>query len=176
MNSAARPKVEPGMQHHHRPATVWRVGVPLLCLAVHGCIQADGGAVELSWALRSTDDREITDCAAGRIRDIELWWQTSDVTGVKDFPCEDSHGTTAFELPSGQVSLWVQPTCEFETGPRCLTSPTPCECVAKAADSATFEAPPPLVRSVVVGETVTLDAVVMVIDADAICRLDLLCP
>jgi hypothetical protein len=165
------------MQRHRQPATtVWRLGVPLLCLAVHGCTEAAGGAVELSWALRSTDDREITDCAEGRIREIELWWQTSDNLDVKGFPCDASHGTTAFELPAGPVTLWVEPACEFATGPRCLTSPTPCECISKPADSGTFEAPPPLVRRVVVGETVTLDAVVMVIDADRVCRLELLCP
>ncbi|HVV86077.1 MAG TPA: hypothetical protein VHE35_23620 [Kofleriaceae bacterium] len=150
--------------------------MPLLCLAVHGCTQADGGAVELSWALRSTQDREITDCAGERISQIQLWWQNADTLAFKGFPCEDSHGTTAFELPSGPVTLWVQPACQFETGPRCLANPTPCECLAKAADSATFEAPPPLVRDVVVGETVTLDAVVMLIDNDNICRQDLLCP
>jgi hypothetical protein len=164
------------MQRQHPPATVWRLGVPLLCLAVHGCTQADGGAVEMSWALRATQDREITDCAGDRIQEIELWWQAGDVLQSKAFPCEDRHGTTAFELPPGPVTLWVQPTCEFTTGPRCLSSPTPCECIRKPADSATFEAPPPLVRRVVAGETVTLDAVVMVIDADHICRPELLCP
>ena len=164
------------MQRHHDLATVWRMTVPLLCLGVHGCTQAEGGAVELSWALRATEDREITDCAGERIREIQLWWQTPEVTDVKGFPCDASHGTTAFELPTGPVTLSVVPACEFVSGPRCLANPTPCECVARVADSATFEAPPPLVRRVVVGETVTLDAMVMVIDNDKICRLDLLCP
>lgn len=157
-------------------ATLWRLSVPLLYLGVHGCTDAAGGAVELSWALRSTQDREITDCAGGRIAEIQLWWQRGDITDHKGFPCDNSHGTTAFELPTGSVTLTVQPACVFETGPRCLATPTPCECLAKSADSATFEAPPPLVRQVVVGETVTLDAVVMVIDNDRICQPTLLCP
>lgn len=164
------------MQRERNPATVWRASVPLLCLAVHGCTDAAGGAVELSWALRSTQDREITDCAADRIEEIQLWWQNASVLDFTAFPCTASHGTTAFELPSGPVTLWVQPACQYTTGPRCLVNPTPCECTSKAADSATFEAPPPLVRRVVVGETVTLDAVVMVIDNERICRPDLLCP
>lgn len=164
------------MQRQPPPATVWRLGVPLLCLAVHGCTEANGGAVELSWALRSTQDREITDCAGGRIRTIDLWWATSDNLDFKSFPCGASHGTTAFELPAGPVTLWVEPTCQFSTGPSCLAEPTPCECLSKPADSATFEAPPPLVRRVVVGDTVTLDAVVIVIDTDNICQPDLLCP
>lgn len=160
----------------HSWATVWWLAVPLLYLGVHGCTAAAGGAVELSWALRSTQDREITDCAAGRISEIQLWWQGADGTDHKGFPCDKSHGTTGFELPSGPVTLTVQPACVYETGPRCLIAPTPCTCLAKTADSATFEAPPPLVRQVVVGETVTLNAVVMVIDNDRICRPDLLCP
>jgi hypothetical protein len=164
------------MQPDRRPTTVWRLVAPLVCLAVHGCTQADGGAVELSWALRSTQDREITDCAAGRIREIELWWQTPAVLDVQGFPCEDSHGTTSFELPAGPVTLWVQPACEPSAEPACEADATTCRCLVNPADSATFEAPPPLVRRVVTGETVTLDAVVMVIDADRICRLDLLCP
>jgi hypothetical protein len=164
------------MQRHQELATVWRLTVPLLCLAVHGCTDANGGAVELSWALRSTNDLAITDCADGRIREIQLWWQTPETTGFKGFPCDARHGTTAFELPTGAVTLTVVPACELATGPRCLSTPTPCECIARTADSATFEAPPPLVRQVVVGDTVTLDAVVMVIDDERICRLDLLCP
>ena len=189
VNTPAIPRVEPGMPRTRQPsadaptartrgglATVWRLCVPALYLGVHGCTDAAGGAVELSWALRSTQDHEITDCAAQRIDEIQLWWQSGDTLDHKGFPCDASHGTTAFELPTGPVTLTVQPACVYATGPRCLVDPTPCECVAKAADSATFEAPPPLVRRVVVGETVTLDAVVMVIDNDRICRPDLLCP
>jgi hypothetical protein len=164
------------MQRLHDLATVWRLTVPLLYLGVHGCTDAAGGAVELSWALRSTQDREITDCAAGRISALELSWASAAGVDAKAFPCDARHGTTAFELPPGPVTLAVQPACVFDTGPRCLTSPKPCECVARTADSATFEAPAPLVREVVAGQTVTLDAVVVVIDNDRICRLDLLCP
>ena len=155
---------------------VWRATVPLLCLVVHGCTDASGGAVELSWALRSTQDTEITDCAGGRIDEIQLWWQGAGVVEHKGFACDARHGTTAFELPSGEVTLWVQPTCTVTTGPRCSVNPTPCECTASVADPATYEAPPPLVRRVVVGDTITLDAVVMVIDNADICDPALLCP
>jgi hypothetical protein len=163
---------------HAQPTrtTVWRASVPLLCLAVHGCTEAAGGAVELSWALRSTQDRGITDCAEDRIGDIQLWWQNDAILDHHAFPCDASHGTTAFELPAGPVTMWVQPACEPVTGPQCAAVPTPCECVGKPADSDTFEAPPPLVRRVVVGETITLDAVILVVDPDRVCRLDLLCP
>ncbi len=164
------------MQRHHELATVWRLGVPLLCLAVHGCTEATGGSVVMSWALRSTVDREITDCAGGRIRALELSWTGEVGLDTQEFPCDARHGSTAFEIPPGSVTLSVRPACEFESGPRCLTTPTPCECVARTADPATFEAPAPLVREVVAGQTVTLDAVVVLVDADRICRLDLLCP
>jgi hypothetical protein len=164
------------MQRHQNPATLWRASVPLLCLVVHGCTAAEGGAVELSWALRSTQDTGITDCAAGRIDEIQLWWQDENVLDFKGFPCDASHGTTAFELPTGPVTLWVQPACVVTTGPRCLVNPAPCECTASAADPVTYEAPPPLVRRVLVGETVTLDAVILVVDEAAVCDPVLLCP
>lgn len=168
--------MQPAARPTSRRTTVWRLSVPIVCLAVHGCTEASGGAVELSWALRSTQDREITDCAEGRIRDIQLWWESDAVVDAQSFPCDASHGTTAFEVPPGPVTLRVQPTCDFVTGPQCAASPVPCECASNPADSATFEAPPPLVRHAVVGETITLDAVVIVIDAARVCRLDLLCP
>ncbi len=162
----------------HRPlaTTVWRASVPLLYLAVHGCADTAGGAVELSWALRSTADVRITDCADDRIAEMQLWWQSPSFLDFEGFPCDESHGTTAFEVPSGPVTMWVQPACAIATGARCDVEPLPCECLAKSASSDTFEAPPPLVRRVVVGEIITLDAVVVVIDDEQVCRLDLLCP
>ena len=72
MNSVRRARVEPVMQRHRQPATVWRLGVPLLCLAVHGCTQADGGAVELSWALRSTQEAQAGDALRIRVSDGEV--------------------------------------------------------------------------------------------------------
>jgi hypothetical protein len=90
---------------------VWRILATVVCLGVHGCTQPTGGAVELSWALRSTLDRDISDCANERIGRIRLWWDTGRDTRWVAFPCEDNHGVTAFDLPTGSVALSISPEC-----------------------------------------------------------------
>lgn len=144
-----------------RPAaTVWRILVAALCLAVHGCTEATGGAVELSWALRSTRDVDIPDCADGRINRIRLWWDTGTSTRYRAFRCTDNHGVTAFDLPTGMVALSVTPECDD----------------GFSADPATFTAPPPIVREVTNGETVTLDAVLLVVQDDCNASRPCVCP
>lgn len=133
-----------------RHATLWWILGAVLCLGVHGCTEATGGAVELSWALRSSLDRDIPDCADGRINKIRLWWDSGTSTRYTAFPCRDNHGVTAFDLPTGAVGLSVTPECDD----------------GRSADPATFVAPPPIVRDVVIGETVTLDAVLLVLLVD----------
>ncbi len=115
-----------------------------------GCTEATGGAVELSWALRSTRDRGIDDCAGDTIGRIRLWWATGGTRRFTAFPCEANHGVTAFDLPVGQVSLWVDPECTDGNMP---------------ADEL-YVTPPPIVREVAIGETVTLDAVLLVVKID----------
>jgi len=122
----------------------------VLCLGVHGCTEATGGAVELSWALRSTRDRGIDDCAGGTIGRIRLWWEAAGKRRYTAFPCRDNHGVTAFDLPVGRVSLWVTPECSD----------------GNTADPEQFVTPPPIVRDVTIGEAVTLDAVLLVVKLD----------
>lgn len=129
---------------------VWCAWATVLCLGVHGCTEATGGAVELSWALRSTRDVRIDDCAGGAVGRIRLWWATEDSRRYTAFPCEDNRGVTAFDLPLGQVALSVTPECAD----------------GNAADPAHFVAPPPIVRTVKVGEAVTLDAILLVLKVD----------
>lgn len=133
-----------------RHATLWRILGALLCLSVHGCTEATGGAVELSWALRSSRDRHIPDCADGRINRIRLWWDSGSSQRYTAFPCRDNHGVTAFDLPTGAVGLSVTPECDD----------------GLSAAPGTFVAPPPIVRDVAIGETVTLDAVLLVLQVD----------
>lgn len=131
-------------------ATLCRILATVLCLGVHGCTEATGGAVELSWALRSTRDRDIPDCAEGRIGRIRLWWDSGTSTRYIAFPCQDNHGVTAFDLPTGEVALSVTPECADGI----------------SADPDTFVAPPPIVRVAAIGETITLDAVLLVLQVD----------
>jgi hypothetical protein len=138
----------------------------LLCLAVHGCTEATGGAVELSWALRSTRDIGIDDCMDASIGRIRLWWATETTSRFTAFPCRDNHGVTAFDLPVGQVALHVTPECVN----------------GNTADPEHFETPPPIVREVHLGEAVTLDAVLLVIKLDdcasamCVCGRPCICP
>lgn len=133
----------------------------MLCLGVHaGCTDATGGAVELSWALRSTNDRDISDCDGGKVGSIRLWWDTGTTMRDKDFACRDNHGVTAFDLPVGQVALWVTPVCADGTEP----------------DVRTFETPPPIERQVSVGQTIELDAVLLVLQVDDCDQKPCACP
>ncbi len=129
---------------------MWCAWATVVCLGVHGCTEATGGAVELSWALRSTRDRGIDDCADGSIGRIRLWWATDDSRRYTAFRCEANHGVTAFDLPIGQVSLYVTPECTD----------------GNTADPDHFVTPPPIVRQVAIGETVTLDALLLVVKLD----------
>ena len=65
----------------------------------------------MSWALRSTRDVEITDCASDTIARIRLWWEAGATPHFVAFPCEENHGVTSFDVPAGRVSLWVSPEC-----------------------------------------------------------------
>jgi hypothetical protein len=104
----------------------------------------------LSWALRSTRDVEIKDCAKNNIEFIRLWWDTGTTPVYVKFPCKENHGVTAFDVPAGRVSLWVSPECHAGREP-------PAEM---------FVTPPPIVREMAVGEAVTLDAVLLVVKID----------
>jgi hypothetical protein len=149
VNSAMGRRVEPGICRS-RATLVWCAWATTLCLGVHGCTEATGGAVELSWALRSTRDRGIGDCAGDAIGRIRLWWETEESRRFTAFPCRDNHGVTAFDLPVGEVALSVTPECADGNTP----------------DPELFTAPPPIVRDVAIGEAITLDAVLLVVKID----------
>src|SRR5689334_12951978 len=126
-----------------------------LCLAVHGCDDVAGGAVELSWKLRpasSSDDDKFVDCDSGKsgtgpVRRIRLDWEVDGVRDFKSWLCSDNHGVTGFDLPApGEALLWVTPECE--DGP---------------ALPATYIAPAPERRRVILGDTVSLGAVELVV-------------
>lgn len=150
VNTDASPPVEPSEPPRRSRATVWRIFATVVCLGVHGCTQPTGGAVELSWALRSRLDRDIADCAGERIGRIRLWWDTGTTRRWQAFACDDNHGVTAFDLPTGSVALSITPECTDGTN----------------ADPDTYTAPPEIVRDVATGQAVTLDALLLIVDVD----------
>lgn len=149
--------------------TGWHVVlVTVLCPAVHGCDDVSGGAVELSWKLRpgsSSLEDKFVDCASGKpgtnpVTRIRLDWQVGADAGFATWPCKDNAGVTGFELPVGQALLSVTP-----------------ECAEGAALPASYIAPAPERRAVILGDTVSLGAVELVVlvsycdDQPCICAL-----
>lgn len=146
-------------------ALAQRLLFAIVCLAVHGCTTANGGAVELSWKLRpasgATSNSDIPSFLDCTILDnsnlpipgthpvdlVELVWQVGATTGHSDFQCSDNHGVTGFDLPPGVATLSIVPLC----GP------------GMPALEGTFTAPAPEQRSVIAGNTISLGAVELIV-------------
>jgi hypothetical protein len=143
-------------------AVAWstRVAIVTLCLAVHGCDDVSGGAVELSWKLRPASSSladKFVDCDSGQVgtrpvTQIRLHWQVDAhgalSGGSQAWRCEYNHGVTGFDLPEGTAELWVTPEC----GP-----PEPA--LPESALPETYIAPAIVQRNVIRGDTVSLGAV-----------------
>lgn len=140
-----------------------RIAAATACLFVHGCDTVDGGAVELSWKLRpasSSLSEQFVACnsdmpGTNPIARMRLEWsvETEDngiVTGADEWPCDDSHGVTGFDLPPGTALLAVKPICG-----------TPAE--NGEAHPASYIAPAAEQRRVSLGDTISLGAVELVV-------------
>jgi hypothetical protein len=142
---------------------VGQIAALLVACSLPGCDKVDGGAVELSWKLRpaSSDlpDKFVA-CRSGQVgtnpvTKMRLQWsvRTDDnelVQGTDEWPCDDSHGVTGFDLPPGTALLSVKPVCgvapnEFDAVPDSYIAP--------AAEQ----------RRVNLGDTVSLGAVELVV-------------
>jgi hypothetical protein len=149
------------MWHPVSVAVQLRAVVFALCLAVHGCADVDGGAVELSWKLRAVSgstatflDCAITLAATNQVVDvakIQLDWDVDGETGVRSWPCDDDHGVTKFELPEGRALLRVSPICANDT----------------VAQPSTFRAPAPEQRNVIAGNTISLGGVELLLEVSS---------
>ena len=123
-------------------------------VALMGCVEIDGGAVELSWKLRpasSSDTDKFVECDSGKpgtnpVTQIRLNWEVGEVAGTAAWRCDDSHGVTGFDLPAGDALLSIAPECAI--GP---------------ASTVTYTAPAPVRRRVISGDTVSLGAVELVL-------------
>lgn len=158
----------------------WCAAALLASLGLAGCEAGNGGAVELSWKLRpnaSELDTQFVNCErsgdepAGRrpVTWIQLNWLVSgehvapgEGSGQDAFHCDDNHGVTGFALPVGTASLWITPTC----GDQPYVNP---------AAPTTFIAPAPVIREVKAGQTISLNAVELVITVFPTCTADQPC-
>jgi hypothetical protein len=145
----------------------WIAAVCALC-GLAACEAGSGGAVELSWKLRpnsSSINDKFVDCEPGgddpdrgTVTWIQLNWSVPGASAEADagavhsraFHCDDNHGVTQFEIPVGTASLWVVPTCGKDP-------------YTDEAAADTFIAPAPVIRDVKAGQTISLNAVELVI-------------
>lgn len=141
--------------------TTATVILPLLMTS--GCVQVDGGAVELSWSLLTFDGQPIVgdDCLGANIDRVRLNWDENPELedrnhGFTDFECTAYRGITDFvitvEDPATQPPylLWIEPVCANN-----LVSP-----------AGTFEVPAPISRNMREGEVVTLNSLLIVTAVD----------
>lgn len=146
-------------QGRRRRAPGWHVIIVALGLAVTGCVEVEGGAVEFSWTLRNFEGNPIADdpaesCGLVRIDRIRLIWESPPdngelVLGNDDFDCEANRGVTGFVVPAGSQLLRIIPICEGDMLPQVHT----------------YEVPPPILRDVQSGEVVTLNSLLVVAEA-----------
>jgi hypothetical protein len=122
------------------------------------CTEINGGAVELSWSLRSFDGASVARCRDVSIEQVRLCWEpvaggstsageTCRAALSWTFPCDESSGVTGFDLPPGSTAFWILPVC---------TDGDP-------ADAGTYEVPPPIVRTVEDGKIVSLNSLLLVV-------------
>ncbi len=139
-----------------RRKTVWRTSLVLVAVAwmTQACVQVDGGAVELSWTLRTFEGNANT-CLKSGVEMVRVCWIPLDVDGgsglqvcrrgqFREFPCDSSRGVTRFELPPGRNMLFLEPVC------------------AGGVVAQNFQVPAPIVRDVEKGGVVTLDQLLIV--------------
>lgn len=127
----------------------------LLAILWTGCVQIDGGAVELSWAVFDFggDGRS---CEFAGISEVNLCWQPADglssdficePDASHDFECVTEQGSTAFEVPPGPTSLWIEVTCAQNL---------------QRAPLESYQVPAPIVRTVRDGEIVSLSSLLII--------------
>lgn len=122
-----------------------------------GCVEINGGAVELNWTLRGFNGENIGDqterCEMPGVKDVRIVWvhQEGLGTGFSQFPCVDGQGTTPFEIPDGQVAFSTQPVC-------CDGTPGP---------AGSYQAPAPIVRAVTLGQVVSLRTLLIEVEPQA---------
>ena len=144
-----------------------RIRLAVLCgLLATGCVRIDGGAVEVSWVVRSTDGRAITDCSCAnppiaKVR-IELTGRHGDIDGMEpcagraacEFPCQRQTGSTPFDIKPGHEGSDGQ-LPQYQISLTALG--------ADGGDlSGAVQSPAPILRTVVQGQPTEVEAFLLV--------------
>ncbi len=135
------------------------VFVSLCAVSATSCVDVDGGAIELSWTLRTFEGEVISSdqeeaCRRAGIESIRVCWRPAGAGGVdagapecaggrsRTFACGDDRGVTRFEVEPGEQAIWLEPVCEG----------------GEMAVEGTYQVPAPIVRGVAEGAVVALGA------------------
>jgi hypothetical protein len=136
----------------------WTVAFGLLVLALQSCVDVNGGAVELSWAIRRENGTPGS-CAEAGVARIQLCARQegqpdAPCAPVDEWPCETYRGTTRFDIPPGRYAFSIVPICRSGA-----ESPHP-----------NTRVPAPIVRDITEGDVAELDALLIVAgDANLVC-------
>jgi hypothetical protein len=150
-----------------------RIRFAALCvLLAAGCVRIDGGAVEISWVVRSYDGRAITDCGCSdpQIAEVQLdlVGMGGDIDGTTpcegrpecQFPCQRQTGSTPFEIPQGRAGA-------DGVAPQYKISLTPLG--TDGSPLAGVQGPAPILRSVVRGQPTEVEAFLLVAQCAVAC-------
>jgi hypothetical protein len=150
-----------------------RIRFAALCvLLAAGCVRIDGGAVEISWVVRSYDGRAITDCGCSDPQiakvQLDLVGMGGDIDGTTpcegrpecQFPCQRQTGSTPFEIPQGRAGA-------DGVAPQYKISLTPLG--PDGEPLAGVQGPAPILRSVVRGQPTEVEAFLLVAQCAVAC-------
>ncbi len=116
-----------------------------------GCVDVNGGAVELKWSIR--DAIGPSNCGTSRLDTVDLVYSDEAAHTFKtSFPCSEPQATTLFSIPPGRYSFSIEP--------QCASSPPPAP-----KTEAKVTVPSPIVRDVANGELTDLKVLLIMVDA-----------
>jgi hypothetical protein len=106
MNRARGTLVEPMICHRFA-----RLSLVLGCLAA-GCVDINGGAVEVRWEIRQADGDQ-TSCGDTKVAEVVLCARPVEggPATCRYWPCTEYQGTTAFSIEPGRYALSIAPRC-----------------------------------------------------------------
>ena len=152
-----------------------RSGTILILVAALGaisCVDIDGGAIEVSWVLRTDDGRAVGSCdcadpALGWVRLVVTPMDAQGPTGSDicaermdcAFPCGAQRGATPFFVAPGRYALSVAPVDVM--GRVLAQGGTP---------EGKVRVPAPILRDVVFGQPTQLDAIAIQAGCAAACN------
>ncbi len=149
----------------------WRSLVGLAAIAAAACVKIDGGAVEVSWVIRSTTGSAITDCGCAdppiaKVR-LVLVGVGGAIAGTTpcagkaqcDFPCQRQTGSTAFDI------------AETTDGEKYEISVVAVGADGQEIPQSQVMTPAPILRDVVRGQPTEVEAFQMVAPCAAACEM-----